>query len=374
MRGDRTDVGGCGGRPPAESLRRRPFLRTLGTIGLAAAGAGRVGAEEAEGDDADDESEWPEIDDPYYRTLADDLEAMGLPPAEFVHGNTEAAVRDQYWADAGSYGTVEELDVGDDVPFSEATRFEITEKPPNEWDVQLRTAEWHSDPYRSVEENDVMLGVAYLRAPDGEGEIQYAADNSRSLQWNSVTDDAQQYLDAEWRRYYFPIWFEVAADGSAYEWSTQFHFGFGVQTIDIGGVALLDFGQDVMTTDLPSGRATSRDEGATDEETEGTDADDESDEDRDAVDDGDDERDAEDEPNEDAGDDGSADERDDGERPNEDRDAARDDSERNGGSSTGIDTVPGLGIVSGLAGLGAATGHLLSRAADSGENGGNEGT
>lgn len=117
----------------------------------------------------------------------------------------------------------------------------------------MRTAEWASDPYRSVEEGQVMLGVAYLRAPNGEGTAQYVADNSQSDAWNDVVSDDYQEPPAEWQRYFFPIEFGVAADGSAFEWSTQFHLGLGAGTVDVGGIALLDFGTDVDAADLPSG-------------------------------------------------------------------------------------------------------------------------
>ncbi len=228
------------------SIRRRPLLGTIGAFGVTAGLAGRVGA--------DDESEWPEPGDEYYQLLVEDLSAMGLPPAEFVFGNSESATADQFWAGTEGFGSADPLTVtGDGVPFSDATRFEITEEPDENWDVQLRTADWASDPYRSVEAGDVMLGVAYLRAPDGDATAQYVASNDQSDAWNSVVSDDHQEPPAQWQRYFFPIEFDAAAEGSDFEWTIEVHLGFDVQTVDVGGLALFDFGQDIDVSELPSG-------------------------------------------------------------------------------------------------------------------------
>lgn len=98
-----------------------------------------------------------------------------------------------------------------------------------------------------------MLGVAYLRSPDGDGTVQYVAEDP-SDSWNSVVDGAyQDTLTEEWQRYYFPIRFRADAGGDEFEWSTQIHLGFGDQTVDVGGLALIDFGQDADANALPSG-------------------------------------------------------------------------------------------------------------------------
>lgn len=61
------------------------------------------------------------------------------------------------------------------------------------------------------------------------------------------------------------------------------------------------------------------------------------------------------------------------EKAEDDEDADTDDTDTSAADGSDDDSVPGLGIVSGLAGLGAAAGHLLSKASDSDESGGNEG-
>ncbi|MCU4741297.1 hypothetical protein [Natronoglomus mannanivorans] len=316
----------------------------------------------------------------------DDLEGEGLPPAEFVYADSETATRRQYET-GESEGTITTLDVSDDgVPFSEATRFEVTEQLENNWDVQLRTAEWASDPYRSVEAGQVLLGVAYLRAPEGEGTgtAQYIADNSQSDVWNSVVGDVDyQEPPAEWQRYFFPIEFDAAADGSAFEWSTQFHLGFDVQTVDVGGIALLDFGQDVNVDDLPSGAVAdeyeetgddsdeTQDEDGEDEDTE-QDSDDgqEQDEDQDTADsddsgDGDSSDDDEDEgEGEGENADGDDETQDETETETDGDDETQDETEAETDGDGAEESLPGFGAIGGLAGLGATVSYLLSRTND----------
>ncbi|MCU4744675.1 endo-1,4-beta-xylanase [Natronoglomus mannanivorans] len=263
MGGDSSEKGTGKQSRVERSIRRRPLLGAIGGLGIAGGLPGCVGAQD-EGTDG-----WPEPDDAYYAGLVDELAGMGLPPAEFVHGETESSTREQYWAGTEEFGTAESLDVsGDDVPFSEATRFDVTEEPNENWDVQLRTADWASDPYRSIEEGQVMLGVAYLRAPAGDGIAQYVADiHDVEDPWNFVVGDVDyQEPPAEWQRYFFPVEFGAAADGDAFEWSTQFHLGFGVQTVDVGGVALLDFGQSIEASELPSGAVGDDYDGGDDED------------------------------------------------------------------------------------------------------------
>ncbi len=298
-----------------------------------------MSAEEEDAEETDEENaEEPasEPGDAYYEGLVEDLSEMGLPSAEFVFDNTESGTNDEFWGEAGDYGSFESLDVSDDdVAFSNANRFEVTIDPPSNWDVQYRTAEWASEPYRSVDAGDVALGVAYLRAPEGQGEVQFVVENTESGQWNSVVSDDLQTVTDEWGRYYFPIEFEEAADGDAYEWSAQFHFGFDVQTIDVGGIALLHFGQDVDTDELPSGPVNDI---AGDSE-DGTDDDGESTDESVDQDEEDDQSDA------------------------DDQDDETDQSEADGqdDDSSGSDSVPGFGIGATIVGLGAVAGRLLTK-------------
>ncbi len=230
---------------------RRWFLKSAGVLG-AASSLGGVATHPVR---AGHVSGWPSTDDPYYSTLIDDVTAENLPPGTFVYGNTEADTTAAYSIES-DIAEPSSLDVRDeDVPFSEAVRVDITEDPENPWDVTYIAPE----PETGIGQGDVLLGVVYLRGPESseaEPTAQYVAKGDEHLSTNMVTTQSQVRPSAEWTRYYFPIQFsEYPADAG--NWRTEFFLGFGQQTIDIGGLALLYFAEDTSPDQLPSGPANS---------------------------------------------------------------------------------------------------------------------
>ena len=195
---------------------------------------------------------WPETRDPYYGGLANTLgDGMGLAAGEFVYANYEAGTMAAFDVGADPVET-SEVDVGDDQPFSSAVRVEVTEETENAWDVtMIGTANG-----AAVSEGDVLLAVAYLRGPeDSENEptVQFVAKDQDNLSTNMVRSTPEVQPPAEWTRYYVPIQFDY--DSEAGTWRTELFLGYGPQTVDIGGVALVDFGGAVAVEDLPSGPA-----------------------------------------------------------------------------------------------------------------------
>mgnify|MGYP000179837317 CR=1 FL=1 len=211
------------------------------------------GDDGSDGENGEDGSGWPGVSDPYYAWLVEELSEDGVPAGSFLVDGTESGTRNAFWSTANSFGTVSSLSVGSEtVPFSSADRFDVTSEPSNPWDVQLRTG--ISGPsVPAVESGQVLLGVAYLRSPDGNGQVRFEAQHSNSDTFNSVTGNAEPSLGTEWQRYYFPIEFDAAADSGG--WSIQIQMGFGTGTVDVGGLALLDFGTDTDVGALPSGAA-----------------------------------------------------------------------------------------------------------------------
>ncbi|CCQ34263.1 phosphoglycerate mutase protein [Halorhabdus tiamatea SARL4B] len=201
------------------------------------------------GDGTDDRYEtWSDTDDPYYSTLVSDLEGYNLASAgQFVNGNEEATVWDTYEIDGGNADRLERssLAVSDEVPFSEAARFEVTDTPENPWEITLKSVG-----ERELESGHVLLGVAYMRTPDEEASVTYKSTASSNESDNYVTR-AQPPLDTEWQRYYFPIEFGVSAAPG--EWWTEIWLGAAAQTVDIGGLAVIDFARGVRADDLPVG-------------------------------------------------------------------------------------------------------------------------
>jgi len=248
------------------ALGRRTLLGALAATGLA--GCPSDGGD-ADADGADDgggggapptpsgtpvavPSGWPETRDPYYGGLANTLGGeMGLPAGEFVYANYEAGTMAAFGVGADAAET-SEIEAGDDQPFSSAVRVEVTEETENTWDVtMIGTANG-----TAVESGDVLLGVAYLRGPESsesEPTVQFVAKDQDNLSTNMVRSTPQVQPPTEWTRYYVPMQFDY--DAEAGTWRTELFLGYGPQTIDIGGIALVDFDRQVAVEDLPSGAA-----------------------------------------------------------------------------------------------------------------------
>ncbi|WEL20682.1 endo-1,4-beta-xylanase [Halorhabdus sp. BNX81] len=191
---------------------------------------------------------WSETDDAYYSELISDLKGYNLGGAgQFVNGTTEAAVFDTYELGGGSadLANQQSLDVsGDDVPFSEATRIEVTEPAEDDWLISFK-----SYGNRGLSSGDVLLGVAYMRDPEGDSTITYKSTGTGNESSNYVTKSGPS-LTGEWKRYYFPI--EYGSDAASGEWWTEIWLGAKAQTVDIGGLAVIDFAQGVAVGDLPA--------------------------------------------------------------------------------------------------------------------------
>ncbi|WP_436928968.1 hypothetical protein [Halosimplex halobium] len=193
--------------------------------------------------------EWPSVDDPYYSALQDDLAAMDVPPGEFVYADNEADTLDafQIWTDIAETSS---LSVADDRPFSAARRVEVTEEPDNPWDVTMNGQVNN----RSVTEGDVLLGVVHLRVPISsptDSTIQFVAKDDDNPRTNMVATRQRVTPPTEWTRYYVPM--QWSYDSEAGTWWWELFHGFGVQTTDVGGIALVDFDRAAKIEDLPSG-------------------------------------------------------------------------------------------------------------------------
>ncbi|WP_436910856.1 endo-1,4-beta-xylanase [Halosimplex marinum] len=262
---DDPNRGSDSGVDPA--LGRRTLLGALAATGLAGcpSDGGNTDTPDGEvGDGGGDAPEtpsgtpaavpdgWPETRDPYYGALANTLGGeMGLPAGEFVYANYEAGAMAAFGVGADAAET-SEIEVGDDQPFSSAVRVEVSEETENTWDVTMIGTATDT----AVESGDVLLGVAYLRGPESsesEPTVQFVSKDQDNLSTNMVQSTPQVQPPAEWTRYYVPIQYDY--DAEAGTWRTELFLGFGPQTVDIGGLALVDFDGQVAVDDLPSGAA-----------------------------------------------------------------------------------------------------------------------
>lgn len=234
---------------PDQQHRRRTFLQTIGALGASSAIApGAAAAQEAS----------TSLDD-YHTTLQSELTASDrkqrqLPSGEYVYGTTEQAALDAFSLQGA--GTESTISVDTDaVPITTADRLEITADATEPHDATYRgTIE-----AASVSEGDRLLGVAYVRSESADARAtarftyQYTDSVGQSAYSESfVVRGAEIEPSGEWLRYYFPIEVGAKPSGSNHVPAFEFRTGCGEQTVEIGGIALFDYGgTDVSLSTLP---------------------------------------------------------------------------------------------------------------------------
>ncbi len=236
----------------SDGSRRRTFLSglaTAGAVGALPATARVSGAQEGESLDG------------YHRSLRDLLTIEeGLPEGEFVYGTTEEETVETFALSGAGSGTETEFDVSADVPFTTADRLEIAESPENGYDYTYSA----DVPDRSFSEGDVLLAVAYIRGDaaaagspvEAQAGFKYRytnADGSTGYSSTYVQGTANVSPTSSWQRYYFPIEVGEKPDGTDHVPYLEFWTGFSEQTIEFGGVALVDYSATDVTVDqLPT--------------------------------------------------------------------------------------------------------------------------
>lgn len=248
-------VGPDGGPEPTRTQTREPTRTAAGPRDRAATETPVDGdpATTTAASATETSAEWPSVEDPYYSALQDDLAAMGVPPGEFVYADGEAEALEQFRT-YSELASVSPIEVGDGRPFSTAKRVEVTEEPDNPWNVTMNGTVNN----RSVAEGDVLLGVVHLRSPVSsptDSTVQFVAKDQDNTATNNVTTQETVTPPTEWTRYYVPM--QWSYDSEAGTWWWELFHGFGVQTTDVGGLALVDFDRSVKVENLPRGPVTS---------------------------------------------------------------------------------------------------------------------
>ncbi len=209
----------------------RPLLAFLAVMGVAmAAGAARAEA------------------DAYYEALRGELQQRGLSDVTFLLGNTEAAA----WRTFGKYGgdagaaTAEPIDPDSgDLGFGKAVRIDTGKKTPQSWSVI-----WGSQNFgRSMKKGDTILVVMHLRGVEsallqGVDGVLLLKDNKRLLR------DRVRPPEGQWKRYYVAA--TLPRNVSASDAKLELFLGGSFrQVIDVGGVAVMNLGQNVDLDALP---------------------------------------------------------------------------------------------------------------------------
>ena len=184
----------------------------------------------------------------YYATLHQQLnDEYGLPPGLWIFGETEA----ENLALFGYYGrglSMEPVAV-EGMPFSTAMRLTMTQRHPSPWN-----AGGNLFSQRDLQAGDVVLLVFWMRALDaeaGEGFVRVTLEDSRD---NEPSLQHSYALSDQWQQFFAPA--TIIQDEALGQLRLSFHVGAMMQTVEIGGVAVIHYGNQVELADLPKSIAT----------------------------------------------------------------------------------------------------------------------
>jgi len=182
--------------------------------------------------------------DAYHNTLTEWLGTQyTLTGATFPFADTEA----ELYAMFNAYNAASETDGADtdDQDFSMVETIRIGAATTNRWDTG-----WNGANVEPLALGDKILWVIYLRAtgPEGGGKVTLFAERNDTYVKET---EATVELTAEWKRYFLP--FEVLTRNQPVGGMTMgMHLGHQAQTIEIGGMAILNYGGSVTLDQLPS--------------------------------------------------------------------------------------------------------------------------
>jgi len=130
--------------------------------------------------------------------------------------------------------------------FDWAIRVRVAGQTPNAWDVQILT------PPTAVplKKGDYILAIVNVRctaAPDGVGSF-YAYIQGSEPPWTGI-GSRDVTAGKEWKRVY--IQGEAGQDFAAGQYELTLHLGTQPQTLEFGGITMLDLGPDVDVSKLP---------------------------------------------------------------------------------------------------------------------------
>ncbi|MUV59348.1 endo-1,4-beta-xylanase [Halobacterium sp. CBA1126] len=214
---------------------RRTFLKALGALGATAAASPAVAGQAAADDAAD-----------YHESLRAELtassrQAKQLPAGEYVYDTTEEATIETFSLVGGGTESTISVDV-DAVPHTEAERLDVPSA-----DDPGAVAYRGPITDHSVTEGDLLLGVAWVRSDDDAAEASarfgYVDSDGEPVGENFVQRGAAVDPQGEWLRYFFPVEVGERPDDADVP-ALELQAGYADQTLDVGGVALLDYSGD----------------------------------------------------------------------------------------------------------------------------------
>ena len=180
-------------------------------------------------------------EDAYHSQLRTQLQNdFGISGGTWLISDSENTTLSSSWAPEGV--TKEFIDVTGQ-PFTRAVRVATNDRPLNFWNYFI-----HFNAKNTVANGDVLLLIVSVRGLEGErgrGFINHVFGLGQAPYTSVVSQ--KQSPTADWQQWMIP--FEVNTDLPT-SWY-KVHLGYQAQTIELGGIAVLNFGQTYTVDDLP---------------------------------------------------------------------------------------------------------------------------
>lgn len=178
--------------------------------------------------------------DAYHTNLQNTLQNdYGLPAGSWILNETEAA----NLASAYSYGDINmsnQAATGQD--FSQKVRITVNGSGNNQWD-----AGYGIQNIQPIDNNSACLLVIWLRSEGTDGQVSLFVENSSTYEKEVyLTFD----ISDQWTQYLVPFDANQTYDPGGV--SIGLHLAWMAQTVEIGGLAVLDYGTGLTVDDLPN--------------------------------------------------------------------------------------------------------------------------
>ncbi len=184
----------------------------------------------------------------WYKQLAAELEAKGLPKGEFLFGNSEASAFKAFrkYGHQHDRAVLRKVDAPADQPFKQAIEIENVRSTAQYWSVV-----YGANPPVNAKPGDVMLMVLYVRSAGSReaniAQMRCAVKGKVKGTFSKVRGIVPPR--PEWTRYYVPVQFNKK--GPAGEWKIEIFIGGPTQVLQFGGLAVIWYGDRVKLADLP---------------------------------------------------------------------------------------------------------------------------
>jgi GH35 family endo-1,4-beta-xylanase len=134
--------------------------------------------------------------------------------------------------------------------FNQAWNIKTMRTPGSPWLIQLVC-----DVAMPIKKGDVMLATFWLRGLETDtGEAFAALVFEEKNEPFTKSASYETSAGAQWQQYY--VAFEAAGDYAPGEAAVNLRVGYGPQTIELGGVSLVNYGKEVKLEDLPASPTT----------------------------------------------------------------------------------------------------------------------